>query len=453
MKKSFDYDLIVIGSGDAGGEAALIAAKSGLKVALIEAKKWGGSSLKSTSVPFGAALQASATYACAIDGAQFGISSSNLRYNYPTLLNWIGKAGKAAGANSKKTFEEAKIKCISGTSRLISSHEISVNDKTLAAKKFLIATGASTANTGIKIPEGMNYHLPEDIVSLPRMPKSVFIVGAGSTGCEFAQYFANLGCEVVIADIAGRLLPREDEEVGQVLDEVFHNYGIKVLTQTRVVALSQNGQEKSVIFMRGGQEKSIKVDAVFLCTGSATNVDLGLENADIKYARDGIKVDKTMQTNVRHIYAAGDVVGGHSSTEKAIIDARVAAAHIAGRSKSERSYKGLIRVTNTYPEIACVGISEDDCIRRDRKIKKIVVPLQAVQKSNIMGCYDGFIKLIFGKAGTLIGGTVMSPNAALVAQEISFGIRYEMTTEEILSVPHVANDWCELVRTAAERIK
>ena len=139
-----------------------------------------------------------------------------------------------------------------------------------------------------------------------------------------AQFFATLGTEVIIADIAGRLLPREDEEVGQVLDDVFNKQGIKVLTQSRVIALERDSVAKKVIFLRGGQEKSVRVDQVLLCTGSAPNIDLGLENAGVKFTRNGIQVDDTMKTSAKHIYAAGDVIGGHSSTEKALIDARVA---------------------------------------------------------------------------------------------------------------------------------
>ena len=453
MKKRFDFDLAVIGSGDAGGEAALIAAKAGLKVALIEARKWGGSSLNSTNVPFGAMMHAARTYKNAKDGAEYGISSNGLRFNFPTIINWKNTAAKRAGANSKKLFEENNITCIHGAARFISAEEIAVGNQTIRAKKYLIATGASTADTGITIPENTDYLLPEGVTNLTRQPRSVFVVGAGSTGCEIAQFFAALGSEVVIADIAGRLLPREDEEVGQVMDEVFNRDGIKVLTQSRVVALQKDGIEKRVIFMRGGQEKSIKVDCVVLCTGSAPNVDLGLENAGVKYTTNGIKVDETMLTNVRNIYAAGDITGGISSTEKAVFDARVAVAHIIGKSKLVRNYTGLIRVTNTLPEVAQVGVSEDDCIRRDRKIKKLVMPLQAVQRSNIQGFYHGFIKLIFGKNGVLIGGTVMAPDAAIVAQELAYAVRYEMTAEEIAAVPHPMNDWGELIRSAAERMQ
>lgn len=453
MSKRFDYDLVVIGSGDAGGKAALIAAESGLKVALIEANKWGGSSLNSSNVPAGALFHATQVFKKAKDGIKYGISSNALRYNFPTLNNYRQYAMRKAKANSKKVFEEAGITCIRGRGRFISKHELSVDDQIITAKKILIATGASVLDTGIKIPATMGYWLPEDAVEAQRPPRTIFIIGGGSTGCEFAQYFATLGSQVIIADIAGRLLPRRDEEVGQVMDEIFNAEGIKVLTQSRVVALETDGQTKRVIFLRGGQEKAIKVDEVLMCTGSAPNVDLGLENAGVKFNRNGITVNDEMRTSQKHIYAAGDVVGGHSSTEKVEIEAKVAAAHIIGKSRAVADYRGLIHITDTYPEVAQVGKNEDDCLRSDRKIRKVVIPLCEVQKSNIDDCQNGFIKLIVGsKGGKILGATVMAPNAGLIAQELAFAICYDLTPDSLAIVPHLANDWSALVREACERV-
>ncbi len=453
MSKRFDYDLAVIGSGDAGGKAALIAAESGLRVVLIEANKWGGSSLNSTNVPFGALFHASQIYKKAVEGAKFGISSNGLRYNYPTLNNWKNVAMRRAKSNSKAEFEDSNITCIKGRARFISKKELAVNDEIIRAKKYLIATGASILDTGIKIPENVDYWLPEDALNILRPPKSIFIIGAGSTGCELAQYFATLGTEVVIADIAGRLLPREDEEVGQVMDDVFNRDKIKVLTQSRVIALEKDGQTKKVIFLRGGQEKSVRVNEVLMCTGSAPNVDIGLENAGVKYDRSGISVDITMRTSQKHIYAAGDVVGGNSSTEKAEMEARVAAMHIIGKSKAISDYRGLIRITDTYPEVAQTGETEDDCIRADKKIKKIVVPLDAVTKANISDTHSGFIKLITAKkSDKLLGATIMVPNAGVLAQELAFALCYDLTVDNIATVPHIANDWNAIIREACERI-
>ncbi len=453
MSKRFDYDLAVIGSGDAGGKAALIAAESGRRVVLIEANKWGGSSLNSSNVPFGALFHASQIYKKALDGGKFGISSNGLRYNYPTVNNWKNVAMRRAKANSKAIFEASNITCIKGKARFISKKELAVNDEIIQAKNYLIATGASVLDTGIKIPENVDYWLPEDVLNIIRPPKSLFIIGAGSTGCELAQYFATLGTEVIIADIAGRLLPREDEEVGQVMDYVFNKDKVKVLTQSRVIALEKDGQAKRVIFLRGGQEKSVRVDEILMCTGSAPNVDIGLENAGVKFNRSGINVDITMRTSQKHIYAAGDVVGGHSSTEKAEIDARVAAMHIIGRSKAIADYRGVIRVTDTFPEVAQVGETEDDCLRSDKKITKVVVPLDGVMKANISDTHNGFIKLIVAKkTNRLLGATVVAPNAGIVAQELAFALCYDLTADNIALVPHLANDWNALIREACERL-
>ena len=453
MKNRFDYDLAVLGSGDAGGEAALIAAKSGLKVALIESGKWGGSSLNYSNVPFGALFYATQQFKNALNGAKFGLSSTGLRYNYPTVNNWKNVALKRAKANSKKDFEEAGISCLHGRGHLLSSTEISVNEQTIRAKKIVIATGASMLDTGIKIPTDIEYWLPENVLEMIRPPKNIFIVGAGSTGCELAQFFATLGTEVIIADIAGRLLPREDEEVGQVLDEIFNKEKIKVLTQSRVIALEKDTTSKKVIFLRGGQEKSIRVDQVLMCTGNQPNIDIGLENAGVKFTQRGIDVNEHCRTNVKNIYAAGDVLGGHSSTEKALIEARAAAADILGRGKKAAvDYRGIIRVTNISPAIAEVGITEDDCIRHDSKYNKVIIALDSVQKANTSDSMMGFVKLILAKkSNKILGGTIMAPHAGLIAQELAIAIRYEMTTYELASVPHLANDWSELIRVACEQ--
>ena len=453
MKNRFDYDLAVLGSGDAGGEAALIAAKSGLKVALIESGKWGGSSLNYSNVPFGALFYATQQFKNALNGAKFGLSSTGLRYNYPTVNNWKNVALKRAKANSKKDFEEAGISCLHGRGHLLSSTEISVNEQTIRAKKIVIATGASMLDTGIKIPTDIEYWLPENVLEMIRPPKNIFIVGAGSTGCELAQFFATLGTEVIIADIAGRLLPREDEEVGQVLDEIFNKEKIKVLTQSRVIALEKDTTSKKVIFLRGGQEKSIRVDQVLMCTGNQPNIDIGLENAGVKFTQRGIEVNEHCRTNVKNIYAAGDVLGGHSSTEKALIEARAAAADILGRGKKAAvDYRGIIRVTNISPAIAEVGITEDDCIRHDSKYNKVIIALDSVQKANTSDSMMGFVKLILAKkSNKILGGTIMAPHAGLIAQELAIAIRYEMTTYELASVPHLANDWSELIRVACEQ--
>ena len=159
-----------------------------------------------------------------------------------------------------------------------------------------------------------------------------------------------------------------------------------------------------------------------------------------------------MRTSAKNIYAAGDVLGGHSSTEKAIIEARVAVAQILGHGKYIADYRGIIRVTDIIPEIAEVGDTEDDLIRHDAKYNKVVLPLNVVQKANTSDSMMGFIKLITAKkSGKILGATIMAPHAALIIQEISLAIRYDMTTDDLARAPHLNNEWSELVRIACEQ--
>ena len=445
----FDFDLAIIGSGDAGSEAAFLANEAGLSVVIIECDKWGGSSLNYGDIPMGALNYVSHLLHETKKAAKLGLSSNALRYNYPTVNNWKNFAMKRAGADDDTVYTEDKIACIKGQAHLLSAHEISVNEETIKAKNILIATGSSVLDTGIKIPENLDYWLPENVPYILRPPKSVFIVGAGATGCEIAQYFSEMGCNVTIADLAVRILPQEDEEVGQVLEEVFTKDNITVLTQSRVIAIEKCDNAKKIVFIRGGQEKSVKADEVVLCTGQAPNADIGLENAKVKYTHEGIKVGPDMQTSQKNIYACGDVIGGHSCSMKAKIEARIAAAHIIGKSKDVVDYLGLIRVTKLYPEIATVGMTEDDCIKSDKKFKKVIRPLfcNASITSNFR---SGFIKMLCDKHGLFIGATIMAPNAGIIAQELAMALRYSMTIREIYAVPHPENEWSMIVQNCCE---
>ena len=188
----FDYDLAIIGSGDAGSEAAFLANEAGLSVAIIESDKWGGSSLNYSDIPMGALSYVSQLLHETKKAAKLGLSSSALRYNYPTVNNWKNFAMKRAGADDESVYTEDKITCINGQAHLLSAHEISVGEESIKAKNILIATGASVLDTGIKIPKNLDYWLPENVPYILRPPKSVFVISAGATGCGATTFAATL---------------------------------------------------------------------------------------------------------------------------------------------------------------------------------------------------------------------------------------------------------------------
>lgn len=471
--KTFDYDLVVIGSGAAGGSAAMMAAGAGLKTALVEAGAWGGTGINRRDIPYAAASHFSQTFFGAIEASKFGLSSTSLKYNYPSVLNWNLVAQKRAGANSKKEFEDAGVKCISGFAQFISPNEISISDgENITSKKFIIATGATPIDPGITGAYETDCLLPEDVFTLRRIPKVVMVVGGGSTGCEIAEYFAEMGAKVLIAEISERLLPKEDPEAGEVVETRFaKTLGIKVLTSSRVVATAKagkeilpNGRKTNVVkvqFMRGGQEKSVKVEAVVLCTGSEPAVDLGLSNAQVQFSSNGIRVNGMMQTSMKHIYACGDVadvklekhadVAEISSTEKAVHEASIAASNVVNRGKSTVNYRGFVRMTDTFPKVAAVGLTEDECISRDLRYKQALVPLSVVSASNTQEYQDGFVKIVASKENKILGATIVAPNADLLIQEIALAMRSELRLVDLASAPHISLSFGEAIRVAAKR--
>ena len=451
----FDFDFIVLGSGAAGSAAALAFAEAGKKVALVEPNKWGGSSLNDRDIPYHASLGFAHLFTEATQGSRFGLSSKNLRYNYPTALNWQAVATKRSGANNKKVFENAGIACFHSVAHFLSPYEISVGNRRISAPKFLIATGSVPSVRGITGVEQVKCLDPNSAIKVNRPPKAVFVVGGGATGCEIAQYFAELGSKVLIAETSARLLPKEDEEVGQVLGQYFdERLRIKVLTQSRVVGVEQDSVSKKVIFLRGGVEKSVRVDTIVMATGNTPVTDLGLGNTGVKVSRSSaIKTNEYLQTAIKHIYAAGDCLGGaNSSTERAAYEGAIAASNMLGRNKNLVNYDGFVRLVDTLPQIAIVGATEENCLKSGRKYKKIVVPLSDISAANTSDFRVGFIKMISDLQGHILGATVMCPHAELVIQELAIAVRHKFTVVEIASTPHVATSWGELVRQAARKL-
>lgn len=454
MGRKYDFDYIVIGSGAAGGTAAQMAAGAGLKVALIEADRWGGSEANYRDVPYMAGLHFSQLYAEAVRGARFGMSSVNLHYNYPSVQHWLSIAAKRAGANSPEKFEKVGVRCLEGVAHFVGPHEIAVGEKRITGKRFLIATGSVPLYGGITGVDTVPCLTPDMVMYTQRIPKVVIVVGAGATGCEIAQYYADLGSKVLIAEAARRILPKEDLEVSATLTEHFVNdLGVKVLSGAKVVAVEQEGEIKTVVFTRGKEEKRVRVEEVVLATGTAPMLDLGLENAGVKYTKEGIKVDKSLHTSAKHIMAAGDVLGGvRSSTEQASYEGAIATANIVNRNKSTVDYTGFVRMVETYPKVASVGLTEAECKKRKLKYRSAIVKAEVASAANTRDFKVGFVKILVNRERKVIGATVVSPEADTVIQELVLALRAGVSMIDLAGVPHVASSWSDLVRMAARRL-
>jgi dihydrolipoamide dehydrogenase len=454
-KHTFDYDLIVIGSGAGGSAAATIAARSGKRVAIIEAATFGGESPNWGDVPTKALLHAAQLYDEAKHGVRFGIRSSMMGYNYPSLHAWKDLAIKRTGAGgNRRYYENEGISAFNGIAHFLSPNEVSVNRRHISAEYFLIATGSHVEAPDIPGLETIKYLTPRTILQTTRPPKSLFIVGGGTIGVEIAQMMAIFGTKVYIAEIASRILPHEDEEVGTLMERVLKEQkGVTTLTQTRMVSVVKDGVGKRITYNRGGVEKSLHVDEILIATGRVPTVDLGLENASVAYTPKGIEVDEFLQTSARHIFAAGDVLGHDSPTHTALLESRVAVSNMLHpKSRISPDYTATSRLTFTYPGIASVGLSEDDCLKRDLRINKAVAPLNIIARSNTSDFRDGFVKIITDKKGVVLGATVVAPHAAEIIHELALAVKHQLTATDLAETPHAFLSWSEAVRVAAAKL-
>jgi len=453
-KPKFDFDLIVIGSGAGGSAAATIAARDGKKVAIIEADTFGGTSPNWGDVPLKALLHVAQLYDEARHGARFGLRSSTLGYNYPSLRAWKDLAIKRTGAGgNRKYYENEGITTFHGTAHFLSPHEISVNRHHYSAASFIVATGSNWKLPDIHGLQDSGYATPRTMLELMRPPKSLYIVGGGTIGVEIAQLMATFGTKVYIADIASRLLPGYDSEAGELLAKLLADQkGVTVLTQTRTIAIEKENIARRVTYSRGGTEQTLRVDEILIAAGREPNVDLGLENAGVDYTAKGIITNDFLQTTAKHIYAAGDVLGNHNHTHSALLESRIAASNLLSKSKSTPDYTATPRIVFSQPTVASVGLTEDDCLRRDLVIKKATAPLNIIARSNVSDFRDGFVKLITDKKGVLLGATVVAPSADELIHELALAIKYGLTAHEVADTPHAFLTWSEAIRVAASKL-
>lgn len=451
MRKKYDFDYIIIGSGPAGSAAAFTLAKVKKRIAIVEARFFGGSNLNTRDIPYAVALDFSHTYAKVSSYPEF--KNQDFHFNLPTTTARELKTVIEAGGNSGKPFEDAGIVCMKGYASFLDSHTISLHEKKFTADKLIIATGSHLKILEISGTEKVGFLTPESAIKTRHLPKVVAVIGGGSSGCEIAEYFAELGSKVIIIESAPRLLPHEDEEAGITISDYFtQKLGISILPNCKVTALDQDNFSKCVIFHHETSEKLLRVDTIVLATGSEPNLDLGLENAGVKYKNTGILVNKNFETSAKNIYAIGDCLGKDSSTERADYEGTLLAANFVNKSKTIANYKGFTRITKTYPEVATIGMNEEDLLKRDQKYKKSLIKFDSIPASHIYNLRYGFVKLLADKNNHIIGATIVAPNAELMSSEIALAIRHNLTAVEIASTTHSINTFNYAVKLAAKNL-
>lgn len=333
---SYDYDLIVIGSGAGGAIAAQQVAKAGKRVAIVESALFGGTETTVGSVPVAALLQAARTYESAKNGARFGVRGATIGYNYPTVKAWKDLVVKRTGIHSgEDAFAALGINVVRGRAYFIDPHTISIGAARFTSKQFLIATGSETVlpNTAGFAKSG--FMTTQEAVNLTRPPKRLLVLGGGAYSYELAQLFAIFGSKVYLVEDGSRVLSGEEPAVSELIETRFNkDYSMSILTETTLEKVETSTLDKKITVLKSGKRAVISVDEIVVATPKKAATDIGLENAGVVYTEGAIHTDATLQTSTGHIFAAGSCTGIQGSGHMAAYQSQVVAHNILHAKKT-----------------------------------------------------------------------------------------------------------------------
>jgi dihydrolipoamide dehydrogenase len=449
---SNSFDLVILGAGTGGYSAAFRAAQYGLKVALVDAYKIGGTCLHVGCIPTKAMLESADLYAKVKKAGDFGIGVGETTVDFAVIARRRGQIVERLHKGLQSLVRKNKVEFIHGRGKLKGGKHVEVDmlddagapagHRTLDATDVILATGSRVKSLPGLTPDGRRIVTSDDILTSDSLPASLIVVGGGAVGVEFASFYADLGTAVTVLEYLPALVPLEDREVSAELEKSFRRRGIAVMTGARFDPTAVTVDEAGVRLMVGPDgeaPKELRAEQMLVATGRAANIeDVGLETTRAKVEKGVVKVDpKTMRTAEPHLYAIGDIIGGLWLAHVAAHEGLAAVASIAGAEAETVDYLKMPRATYCRPQIASIGRSEQECERDGLPFKTGKFPFIANGKALIGGDYEGFAKVI-AHAGTdeLLGVHLIGPHVTDLIAEASAAMLLESTAWELGAAVH-----------------
>ncbi len=446
------YDLVIVGAGSGGLSAAAFAVQLGARVALVEKNRIGGDCTWSGCVPSKTLLKTAKVAHEMRTADRYGLPPAQPLVDLKAVMAHVRDViGEIAIEESPEVLRAEGIEVVLGEARFVDPHTLIAGDTTLAARRFLITTGAHPFIPPIAGLDKVGYRTYESIWSLEKLPGHLLVVGAGPSGCEMAQAFRRLGAEVTLLASRDRLLPRDDPQASRVLGEVFDVEGIRVRYNARVEHAWQD--EAGIHVGAAGDE--LEGDALLITSGRRPTVaGLDLEKAGVLYSEQGIQVDDNLRTSRRHIYAAGDCTGGLQFTHYAGWQATLAVRNALLPGASKGVTDQVPWTTFTDPEVAHVGLTEPQA--RERFGDAIMTcdwPMARVDRARTDGDTAGFIKLVHKQDGALLGATIVASRAGEMIHEWIVALHEGIKVGDLASAIHVYPSYSAAGQQAAAAIR
>jgi len=430
--------LIVIGGGVAGYPAALRAARLGAEVTLIEKKNLGGVCLNQGCIPTKVFLHAASLYREMKRASIFGVNVQKVAIDFDTLQARKKAVIDRLTKGVDSLLKNKKVKIIQGTALFTDSNTVKILEtrEILSGDKFILSTGSVPAHLSIGGSEKVSLLTSDDLLEIKSVPPSLVIIGGGYIGVELGQFFSRMGTQVSLIEAMDRIIPTEDQETSQALQKILEKEGINIFTKANVEKIQEEGAEKKVIFSNEYGRKELKAEQVAQTVGRKPYIgEIGLEKIGVKTEKGKIVVNERMETNLPHIYAAGDVTGGIMLAHVAMAESECAARNALGVSFSI-SDSAIPRCIYTSPEVACVGLTEKQALEKG-EVQISRFPFKAVGKASLIEETEGMVKIVAGKKyGEILGVHIIGPHATDLIAEAVLAIEMEVTVEELAHTIH-----------------
>lgn len=448
------YDIAIIGSGPGGYVAAEKAAHLGFKVALIEKERLGGICLNWGCIPTKALLKSAQAYHYAVKGEDYGVEiEGSVKPNFSKIVERSRNVADMMNKGVEFLMKKNNVDVIFGKGSLTKDKTIKVEsqegEQIIEAEHIILATGAHSKQLP-NLPQDGKYVIGyREAMTLDKQPESMVVVGSGAIGSEFAHFYQTIGTQVTLVEFMPTIVPNEDKEVASTLQRVFKKNGMKVYTSTSVdkVEVIDN---KCKVTLSGKKTEELTCDIVLSAVGVETNLEgLGLENLQIPTERGKVIVNEWYETNVKGVYAIGDIVHGPALAHVASKEADICIKHIKQLEVKPVSYSNIPGCTYTTPEIASVGLSEDKAKEQGYEVKVGKFMFMASGKATAAGNRDGFVKVVLdAKDNKILGCSMIGDNVTEMIEEIVVARENNLTAKQLIDAVHPHPTMSEAVMEA-----